>query len=153
MAIGSGWADGAWVDAGWITAGNGAWVQASATKTIGATSQLGLITSTGTIAVLSPKTLGATSQLALFTATGGIDVLSPKTLGAISQLAAFTASGGLTAPTATPAVDPPGVSGGGMGGYQRNKRRKQLKALIREDEELMALVAEALPELVQKYLN
>ena len=98
MAIGSAWAEGSFVDASWVTAGNGAWVQASAVKTIGATSQLGAITSTSTIEVVVPKTIGAVSQLDIITSTGTLTAVGPKTLGAISQLELITSSGRLTAP-------------------------------------------------------
>jgi len=90
-------------------------------KTIGGTSQLELITSTGGLDVQTNHTIGGVSQLELFTATGVIDVLGPKTVGGVSQLEVFAASGGIQVPTT--AVIPPG---GGGGGKRRGRGRPKL---------------------------
>ena len=51
----------------------------------------------------------------------------------------------------TPPTPPEeGKFGGAMGGYTRTQKRKNLKALIADDEEFMNMVAQALPELIAK---
>jgi len=132
MAIGSGWVDGAWVDGGWVV---GAWAQASATKTIGGTSQLGAFTSSAGITVVVPKTIGATSQLEAFTSSAGITVVVPKTIGGTSQLGAFTSSGFLQAPDVA-----------SKGGAVSDTRRRE-KALREETERFQAEKKEELDKL------
>jgi hypothetical protein len=88
MTIGAGWAEGAWVDASWVV---GAWAQPTATKTIGGTSQLGAITSTGGITVQNIETIGGTAQIDALSSTGGLNL--GWQIGGTSQLAAFTSSG------------------------------------------------------------
>ena len=63
----------------------------------------------------------------------------------VSSTPAFT--------TDTVATDPtplPGVAGGAMGVYQKNKKRKELRAIIADDEDFMKMVALALPEMLRK---
>ena len=92
MTIGAGWAEGAWVDAGWVV---GAWAQPTATKTIGGTSQLGAITSTGGITVQNIETIGGTAQIDALSSTGGLNL--GWQIGGTSQLNAFTSTGGIQA--------------------------------------------------------
>jgi hypothetical protein len=135
MAIGEAWENGAWVDESWVV---GAWVQASATKTIGATSQLGAMSSTGGIDVVVPNTIGGTSQLEAFTSTGELSVQTNHTLGGVSQLGSFASSGGISA----------GVAG--SSGQRRlesifdiearNSGLYLKKHLLKEDEEIIAII-------------
>lgn len=60
---------------------------------------------------------------------------------------------GPTGPVVPPLPAEEGKFGAGMGGFQRNKRRKELRAIIEDDEDIMNMVAQALPEMVSKYLN
>lgn len=141
MAIGTAWADGAWVDAAWVT---GAWVQAGGAKTIGDTSQLGGMSSTGGIQVVEPKTIGATSQLEAFTSTGGLDVQTNHTIGAVSQLEAFSSTGFIQVGEVS-SVNPPTGGGGVIRRGEIDAFRDRFKTqtdrvkLVREDEEILAI--------------
>ena len=113
MTIGAGWAEGAWVDASWVV---GAWAQPTATKTIGGTSQLGAITSTGGITVQNIETIGGTAQIDALSSTGGLNL--GWQIGGTSQLAAFTSTGGIQVGEVVAPV-------GGAGA--RRRRRLSLK--------------------------
>lgn len=125
MAIGQGWADGAWVDAGWVV---GAWVQASATKTIGGTSQLGALSS-----------------------SGGLNVVVPKTIGGASQLEAFTSSG--TINSGTPTSPSTGTSGGGGGRFFAYPIEEHKSPQVYKIEEEIRVTKKKKAEVVRQQLK
>ena len=54
-----------------------------------------------------------------------------------------------------PSVELPreGRDGGALGGYQRIRNRKKLRAIIKEDEEIMTMASKALSEILAKILH
>ena len=96
-----------------------------------------------------------------WTASPAYDVTSDETITvtvpavALAGAAALTGTPVITvtATIDTPPVDTtPGKDGGGMGGYQRARRRKELRLMIQDDEDFMKMVAQALPEILRKIL-
>ena len=118
--------------------------------TIGGTSQVGAYSSTGGITL--ERTIGGTSQIAAFSSTGGITL--ERALGGTSQLGVITSSGGIQVGDAVPVeVTPTAREGGGMGGYQRIRNRKKLRAILEDDEEVMLMTSKALTEMLSKLLH
>ena len=46
-----------------------------------------------------------------------------------------------------------GREGGGMGGYQRIRNRKKLRAILEDDEEVMLMASKALSEMLSKLIH
>ncbi len=102
--------------------------------TIGDTSQIGDLSSTGGITL--ERVIGGTSQFETFDSTGGVTL--ERVIGGTSQLEAFTSSGGITSGVIISAVS--------AGGHYYPAKRVKTK-LRKKDDEILQQVYELVAQL------